>query len=499
MLFLAGFAQPQLDYPHRPLTQTYLTAFAVLLASNHATRNRNANVNSARLILVSLICAVPAIVLVDGPIVEGLVVAVLSGGIGVVAGTLRQGEAGFLLTVIRPIAGFAIIPAVWMLFQIIPLNHTGLAHPIWQSAEQALGYRISGSISVNPGATLLALGRYMSILAVMLLAAAVAVDRERAEWILFALVGATALVAVVLIGHDLMDFIFLNGGSGGSTGRAQARDCVALGVIVSTAAAIRTFERRETAHLHAVRSATTCMQTLAACLVALMLCVIAIALDFTGNLMFIVTYGLGMLLAVVAIRRIGFGIWGGTAIAVTAWLVAIAVIGSQPAIRNADLTLAFASKQPASLISTTQHILTDVRWTGTGAGTFASLLPIYRDAGDIVADPAAPTAASNIVIALGRPMFWMMVVTVMFAIFVLLRGALNRGRDSFYPAAGASCLLSLLLFSFCDNGILGLPVGICAAAIIGLAFAQHTSRTTAQVGDGEWRSGLRRRAHGHLK
>jgi len=149
MLFLAGFAQPQLDYPHRPLTQTYLTAFAVLLASNHATRNRNANVNSARLILVSLICAVPAIVLVDGPIVEGLVVAVLSGGIGVVAGTLRQGEAGFLLTVIRPIAGFAIIPAVWMLFQIIPLNHTGLAHPIWQSAEQALGYRISGSISVK--------------------------------------------------------------------------------------------------------------------------------------------------------------------------------------------------------------------------------------------------------------------------------------------------------------------------------------------------------------
>jgi hypothetical protein len=96
-------------------------------------------------------------------------------------------------------------------------------------------------------------------------------------------------------------------------------------------------------------------------------------------------------------------------------------------------------------------------------------------------------------------MFWMMAVTVMFAIFVLLRGALNRGRDSFYPAAGASYLLSLLLFSFCDNGILGLPVGICAAAIIGLAFAQHTSRTTAQVGDGEWRSALHRSAHGRLK
>jgi hypothetical protein len=455
-------------------------------------------VNSARLILVSLIFAVPAILLIDGPIVQGLVIAVVSGGIAIVAGTLRQGEAGFLLTVIRPIAGLAIIPAVWMLFQMIPLNHTGLAHPIWQSAEQALGYRISGSISVDPGATLLALGQYLSILAIILLAAAVAVDRARAEWVLFALVAATALVAVVLIGHDVMDLIFLNGG-GGSTGRAQAMDCVALGVIVSAAAAIRTFERRETAHLHPARSATTFTRTLAACLVALMLCVIAIALNFTGNLLFILSYGLGTLLAVVAIRRVGLGVWGSTAIAVMAWLVAIAIIGSQPAILNTDLTLAFASKQPASLISTTRHILTDVPWTGTGAGTFASLLPIYRDAGDIVADLAAPTAASNTAIALGRPMFWMIVSTVMFAIFVLLRGALNRGRDSFYPASGASCLLLFLLFSFCDNGILGLPVGICAAAMIGLALAQCTSRVTAQMGDGEWRSGVHRRAHERLK
>jgi hypothetical protein len=207
--------------------------------------------------------------------------------------------------------------------------------------------------------------------------------------------------------------------------------------------------------------------------------VIAITLDLTGNLLFIVTSGLGTLLAVVAIRRVGLGVWGVTAIALTALLVAIAMIGSRPAISNTDLTLAFASKQPASLISTTQHILKDVPWTGTGAGSFASLYPIYREAGDIVADPGAPTAASNTAIGLGRPMFWMIVITVLFAIFVLLRGALNRGRDSFYPAAGASCLLLLLLLSFCDNGILGMPVGICAAAVVGLAFAQCTSRTTA--------------------
>ena len=167
-------------------------------------------VNSARLILITLIFAVPAILLIDGPIVQGLVVAVLSVGTTIAAVSLRQGEAGFLLPVIRPIVGLAMIPAVWMAFQIVPLDNTGWAPPIWQSAEQALGFRIGGSISVNPGATLVALGQYLSMLAVTLLAAAVAVDRQRAEWVLFALVAAAALVAVVMIGHGVMHFTFLD-------------------------------------------------------------------------------------------------------------------------------------------------------------------------------------------------------------------------------------------------------------------------------------------------
>ena len=74
-------------------------------------------------------------------------------------------------------------------------------------------------------------------------------------------------------------------------------------------------------------------------------------------------------------------------------------------------------------------------------------------------------------------MLWAMILAVLIGIFALLRGALHRGRDSFYPAAGASSLVLLLFLSFCDNGVLGTPVAICAAAIVGLAFAQRESRT----------------------
>jgi hypothetical protein len=435
-------------------------------------------VNFARLILICLIYAVPAVLLIDGSIIQGIVAITLSVGIAVVAGTIRQGEADFLLTVIRPIVGFAIIVALWGLFQLLPLKSVGLAHPIWQSAEQALGYPVSGSISIDPGATLLALGQYLSTLAVALLAAAVAVNRERAESVLSALMGATALVAVVMIGHDALGFNFLNEDNG-SSARAQARTSIALGVIFSVAALMRTFERYDTSHVRLERSVTTPVRTFVACATALTFCLIGLALDLTLNLMFIVTYGVGSLLAVVAIRRIGLGFWGCLAIGAAASLVAITTITSHPIIRMVDLSLAFASNKPEALISITQRILADAPWTGTGAGTFAALLPIYQQAGEIVTHVVAPTAASKIAIELGRPMLWAIVIIVIFEIVVLLRGALQRGRDSFYPAAGASSLILLLLWSFCDNGVLGSPVHICAAAILGLATAQCKSRTAA--------------------
>jgi hypothetical protein len=51
-----------------------------------------------------------------------------------------------------------------------------------------------------------------------------------------------------------------------------------------------------------------------------------------------------------------------------------------------------------------------------------------------------------------------------------------RGRDSFYPAAGAGCLIVLLFLFFMNAGILGNAAAITAAATLGLAFAQSKSR-----------------------
>jgi hypothetical protein len=187
-------------------------------------------------------------------------------------------------------------------------------------------------------------------------------------------------------------------------------------------------------------------------------------------------YGLGVLIAIYVVRRLGLGPWGIAAIAVPAIGLAVILIASEPGLRTKGVALAFANPLPSALTSASQHILDDAAWTGTGAGTFAAIMPIYRG----IDDPAIstpPTAVAALSIELGRPMLGLIVAVIVGAIVILLRASLRRGRDFFYPAAGAGCLIALLLLSFTNAGILGTATAIIAAAVLGLAFAQSKSRT----------------------
>jgi hypothetical protein len=227
---------------------------------------------------------------------------------------------------------------------------------------------------------------------------------------------------------------------------------------------------------HPERSPANLKQTFIACAAAFALCATALALNVSSRLLLVAACGLGTLLAVSAIRRIGLGLWERLAIATSVSLAGIVAIAGGLATRGLDVTLAFASNKPEQLVSIAQRISADAPWAGIGAGTFSLMLPVYRDAGTSES-AAAPTTAAKIAIELGRPMLWGIVIAVMAGVFVLLRGAFNRGRDSFYAAAGAGSLVLLLLWAFCDTGILGMPVGIFSASIIGLAFAQYRSRS----------------------
>lgn len=120
--------------------------------------------SKVRLIIVLLICASPAVLLWDGLIAQGLVAGIVAACLVLTALTLRPGEAEFLVSIIRPAAAVAAVPALWILLQALPFGF--LANPIWASAKLALGRSIASSISVDPAISIIALGQYLTLGAV---------------------------------------------------------------------------------------------------------------------------------------------------------------------------------------------------------------------------------------------------------------------------------------------------------------------------------------------
>ena len=176
------------------------------------------------------------------------------------------------------------------------------------------------------------------------------------------------------------------------------------------------------------------------------------------------------------VRRFRLGPWGIAGIVSVALFVAIATIVFQFGSQTKNLTLAFAPQAPKALIMVTQRMLAETSWAGSGAGTFAAILPIYRGIDELASGDIAPTAAAALAVEMGRPFFWAILMAMAALVFALLTGALRRRRDLFYSAAGAGCIVAVVLLSFGNSAVLSTPVSIIAAVVIGMAIAQRKSR-----------------------
>jgi hypothetical protein len=428
-------------------------------------------VSQVRLILLILICVSPATLLWDGLIIQGLVSGIVALALAITARALRPGETEFLVSIVRPLAVVAAVPALWVLVQVLPLRV--LAHPIWNNAETALGHSVAGAISVDPGASVIALGQYLSFVGVVFLSAAVAIDRQRAEWILFALTAAVVAIALITRAHVL----FLPGVWFPAFARAQAIDCVSLGTIIAGAACIRTIERYETRRSSPQRSVAVLLWSFVACSAALTICGAVAVFGGTREILIATAYGVFALICISIIRRLALGSVGAAAIAAPALAAAILLLAYHPAERGTSVPLAFTGSSDPSLTALSERVLYDAPLVGTGAGTFAALAPIYRQIDDPQPGSTASTAAAAFAIELGKPMFWLITAATAGSILILLRASLQRGRDSFYPAMGGSCLITLLLLAFNNAGLFGTASSLIAAATIGLGIAQSKSRT----------------------
>jgi hypothetical protein len=428
------------------------------------------------LILILLIDTSPADLIIGEPFAPGIAAAVMALAIGIIAFTLRRRDAEDMRRFFRPVLIGAGVPAGWMLVQMAPIVNLGWAHPVWQSAATVLGGPIVGALTIDRGLTSTALCNYIVAVAIMFVAALVAVDRHRAKWILLALSGATTLIALIVAIQDFAGIDVLSD-LNGRLPREAAIDGAALGAILCVAAAACTLDgskrQRSIAEI-----ASSPKVPLIASLVAFAVCASAVVCLGTPHALFAMASGLVTFLALAASRHFRLSSWGIAGIASSMILIASAIVASQARTSASDPTLSLADA-PESFLSITQRILADGTWTGSGAGTFQAIAPIYKDPSDPI-KVTAPTLAANIVVELGRPALWSTVVVAFFGIVLLLRGALARLRDWFYPATGASCLCTAVLLGFSNIGLSATTNLIIVASTLGLAFGQSQRRTSSQ-------------------
>jgi hypothetical protein len=421
-------------------------------------------------ILILLIAAVPVLTILGGVTSVGFLLAIAAVAVASTVLSLPAGEFRRLGALWKPIAAIALIPCIAMLLQVVPVPGW-FAHPVWMSASTALGEPLVGAITLDIGATLLGLGHYSLVLAIALIATAVCLDRRRAEILLFVLAAAATTIAAALIGLSLGSQRFAESLS---AQRPQMLTITLIGLVLSCATTLRAFENYRWRRRGTNGSPDPSTSIAAAVPIAAMaICLSAIVIAADAAMAAAAASGVLVLIGLAVIHRLRLGPWGVSGIAAAAAVALIGFFAAIPTNGAPDLTLV-VSGQPQVSIATAERILSDAKWAGTGAGTFAALLPIYRDVGDVALD-AAPTAASSIAIEMGRPLLWLLVILALIGALSLLARALTRSREYVYAGTGAACIVAALGSSFANAGILGLGASLLTSAVCGLALAQSRS------------------------
>lgn len=419
-------------------------------------------------IFVSLIVITPVLTIVDSTFVDGLILANAATATALIALTFHAGDFRRLSQLAEPVTPLLLVPGLWMLGQITPIPGSALPHSAWASASAALGKPLVGAISLDIGTTLLSLAQYFSVLSVAITSAAIALDRRRAEIILLLLTAATATIATGLLLVNLG--YSRTGATDLSPLRAQAMNIAVIGALLSATSIVHFFERSQTRP--AIRDPANRPTNYASILsiVGLVICGLAIVIDADAMMLFAAACGLAIFMSVVAIRKWRMGLWGRCGLAAAAVMGLIGFFSAAPINRDVDPTLWFSS-QPAPILATTDRILSDAGLSGTGAGTFEALLPIYRDV-DSGQSVAAPSTTALVATEVGRPFLYGLIILTILGACVLFRRALLRGRDYYYAACGSGCMIAMLMASFANAGLFGPAASLLVASVLGMAFAQ---------------------------
>jgi hypothetical protein len=417
----------------------------------------------AFILLIVSIATIPALVILDGVAAQYFFTALASAALAAVGVSARAADVRLAAQVTRALKLAAAIPAIWMVVQILPTPIW--SHSIWINANEALNLQSWGHISIDVGRTFAALVFYLGNISLIIVGVFVTRDRRRAELILLTLTAIITLATIaLLIGKPI---------TGSATGEfnVMLSAVSSLGIVLSltcAACVVEQYDSRQTAPAQNIRT------RLALCGAGLLVFIGGLAASATLNVGLTVGFGVVAFGSIQIIRRAGLASWAiGTFVATVIVAAMMIVLWRYDSTRMLSPFLQFATAASPDALSVTQRILSDTDWQGTGMATYPQLLPIYQEFGSSVT--TAPSTASALAIELGWPMTIFSAAAAIGLTVVLYRGAIIRGRDSFYPAAAAACVTIILFQSFCDASLLNSCVAMVGDAVIGLGLAQSVS------------------------
>lgn len=180
----------------------------------------------------------------------------------------------------------------------IPMPMGTLGNPIWATASTALNEPLGEMITVDTGATMLALAQYCAVLAAALVTAVITLDRNRAAQVLHLMLSITTIATAMWFGKETT-------GAAGPDGSTIA----VLGVLLSCATAIRAIDQLRR-HSRPGAIAQAPLPALSAAIIAMLICMAALLIRANAAAIVAALLGSGLLLSVFAIRRWFLGLWG---------------------------------------------------------------------------------------------------------------------------------------------------------------------------------------------
>ena len=402
--------------------------------------------------------------------------AIVTASMLVLAAMAPPSDITATIQVLKGLSLAILFPILFMVFQLAPIPFASLANPIWPTAAAALNERsLWGHVSLDPGNTLRGLMLYLAVLSLAIVTVIITRDRQRAQITLFILCAMTGLMSAEALLGQLGWFagIFPVGGTAAATFVAAST----MGTLVNAAAVVMAIERHLSRGEPEISYSSPLLSQLFLGLVGVTICLGATIGLASANVTIAMASGLAIILLVVVARRFALYTWSIRVLFVTLAAVAIGIVAQRFQDNVSDGILGFATSASPEAVALARRALSDTSWLGSGVGTFGSLIRVYQDFGSApLVDP--PSTVVGVAVEWGRPALLVLAIFAMQLFAFTFRGALRRGRDSFFPSTAAACVAVVSFQSFCDASLMHQAVQIIVAVIVGLGVAQSVGRTS---------------------